>query len=91
MLKQVLTELENAESAINLSELSLKLGVERSALDGMIAYLVQTGKLQDDEKAQENELTVCDQGGCASCPGVQGCPFVLKMPRTFSIPASKKD
>ncbi|MCD4672672.1 MAG: FeoC-like transcriptional regulator [Anaerolineaceae bacterium] len=91
MLKQLLTELGNAESAVNLSELSLKLGVERSALDGMIAYLVQTGKLQDDEKAQENELAMCGQGGCASCPGVQNCPFVLKMPRTFSIPASKKD
>ncbi len=50
MLKQVLAELESAGSALNLNDLSRRLGIERSALEGMVAYLVQKGKLQDDEK-----------------------------------------
>jgi len=92
MLKQVLTELENAESALNLNELSRKLGIERSALEGMIAYMVQKGKLQDDERAQDITMGLCNAGSCGgSCPGPQGCPFVVKMPRTFSLPASDGD
>jgi hypothetical protein len=92
MLKQVLTELENAGSALNLNELSRKLGIERSALEGMVAYLVQKGKLQDDEKVQELALGLCSSGSCGgSCPGPQGCPFVARMPRTFSLPVSKPD
>jgi UDP-N-acetylglucosamine pyrophosphorylase len=69
MLEQVLQELELAKSAVNLNDLGRKLGVERSALEGMIAYLVRKGKL----------------GSRASCPGPQGCPYVVKMPRTFSL------
>jgi hypothetical protein len=87
MLSQVVTELKNAESGVNLNELSRKLGIERSALQGMIAYLVLKGKLQDDEKAYEMALGLCDTGSCGgSCPGPQGCPFVMKIPRTFSLP-----
>ena len=86
MLSQVLQELESAKSAVNLNELSRKLDIERSALEGMIAYLVQKGKLQDDEKAQGIAMGMCDAGSCGgSCPGPQGCPFVMKMPRTFSL------
>lgn len=86
MLSQVLQELESAKSAVNLNELSRKLDIERSALEGMIAYLVQKGKLQDDEKTQGIAMGMCDAGGCGgSCPGPQGCPFVMKMPRTFSL------
>jgi hypothetical protein len=92
MLKQVLTELENAGLALNLNELSRKLGIERSALEGMITYLVQKGKLQDDEKAHEAALGLCGSGNCGrSCPGPQGCPFLIKIPRTFSLPASGED
>lgn len=86
MLRQVLRELESAKSAVNLNELSRKLGIERSALEGMIAYLVQKGELRDDERAQEIAMGLCDSGSCGgSCPRPQGCPFVMKMPRTFSL------
>lgn len=89
MLKQVLTELQNAGSALNLNELSRKLGTDRSALEGMIAYLVQKGKLEDDEMAHELALGLCGSGTCGgSCPGPQGCPFAARMPRTYSLPAS---
>ncbi len=74
---------------MNLSALSRKLDIERSALEGMIAYLVQKGKLQDDEKAREIAMGMCDTGSCGGfCPGPQGCPYVMRMPRTFSLTTS---
>jgi len=89
MLKQLLEELKRADSGVNLHELAAKLGVERSALDGMIAYLVQTGKLKDDDKRSESEeAAMCSSGGCAGCSGVQGCPFVMTMPRSYSLNVS---
>jgi hypothetical protein len=86
MLRQVLRELESARSAVNLNELSRKLGIERSALEAMVDYLVRKGELRDDDKAAEEAMAKCGSASCgSSCPGPQGCPFVMKMPRTFSL------
>jgi DNA-binding MarR family transcriptional regulator len=46
MLSQIIKELESAGGAIDLDELSRRLGVERSALDGMIETLVGKGRLR---------------------------------------------
>jgi hypothetical protein len=91
MLKQLLKEIAKADSAIDLNELSRKLDVDRSALEGMIAYLVQKGKLRDDEKAQAVATGSCGSGSCDSCCGAQGCPFVVKTPRTFSLPPEQEE
>ena len=86
MLRQVLRELESAGRPVSLNDLGLKLGIERSALEGMIAYWVRKGKLQDDEAALEAAMDGCNSGSCSgSCPGPGGCPFAMRMPRTFSL------
>jgi hypothetical protein len=87
MLREVFHELESAQGPVNLNELSRKLGLERSALEGMIQFWVRKGRLKDDELEQEQIFAGCDSGSCrgGSCPGPQGCPFIMKMPRTFSI------
>ncbi len=52
----------------------------------MINYLVRKGKLQDDYQVQEAAMGACSSGSCGrSCPGPQACPFVMEMPRTFSL------
>ena len=92
MLGQILQELRSAKSALNLNELSHKLGIERSALEGMIVYLAQKGKLQDDDEAMQAVLGACNTGSCGgSCRGPQGCPFAMKMPRTFSLISTDRD
>ena len=86
MLQQVLQELESAEGVVDLNALGRKLDVERSALKGMIDYCVRKGRLQDDDQAMDAAL--CNSGICsagASCRGPRSCPFVMKMPRTFSL------
>ncbi|MBN1993451.1 MAG: hypothetical protein JW953_12190 [Anaerolineae bacterium] len=81
-------EIEAAQGSINLNELSRKLSVERSALDGMIAYWMRKGRIKDDEREQEQVFVACRPGNCSigrGCPGPQGCPFIMKMPRTYSL------
>ncbi len=84
MLQRILKAFESAPDGMSIDQLSYRLGVERSALEGMIDYLVRKGRLQDDRAA--SEATMCSAERCASCPGVRKCPFVMEMPRTFSLP-----
>jgi hypothetical protein len=87
MLRQVLQEIEAAPGTVNLNTLAHKLGVERSALEGMIQFWVRKGRLQDDQAAAA-ALQVCDGGSCGpSCAGAQGCPFIVNLPRTYSVPS----
>jgi hypothetical protein len=62
MLSRILREFKESGGTISLSELSRRLGVERSALDGMLEVLVRQGKL--------NHLCAGASGGCGgSCHG----------------------
>ncbi len=93
MLKRVLAEIRNSRGPLSLDEISRTLDIEPSALQGMIAHLVQLGHLRDDE-AQASIAMSCSRHawrrhcGQGSCPGPQGCPFATKMPATYSLPLS---
>jgi len=88
MLRRILNEFESATGGISINELGHRLGVERGALEGMIDYLVHKGQLQNDRAAA---VAMCQSGGCASCPGSRGCPFVVETPRAFSIVPKNSD
>jgi hypothetical protein len=82
MLKRILREFESAPGGISINELSRRMEVERSALEGMIDYLVRQGKLEDDNAS----AATCADSGCGgSCPGPEHCPFAAELPRTFSV------
>ncbi len=86
MLSQILHEITSAREPVSLSVLSHKLGIERSALEGMLAYWVRKGRLRNDDKPVEAADAACTSGSCGSfCPSVSGCPFIAKMPRTYSV------
>jgi len=67
MLSRIIKELERAGGAIDLNELSRRLGVQRSALDGMIETLVRKGRLR--------EVNV-GSPGCANCAKRSACTLV---------------
>ena len=70
MLRRLLHEIESAQGPVNLNRLSRKLGIERGALDGMIAYWVRRGRLKHDSGA------VCASGECdLSCQGKKCTPW----------------
>jgi hypothetical protein len=69
MLSQILQELENAKKPVDLNDLSRRLGVQRSALDGMIEFLVRKGRLREVEE--------CQPTACESCPLRSTCEPML--------------
>lgn len=84
MLNQVLLEIELARNGLNLSELSHKLDIDQSALDGMIQFWVQKGRLVDDDVEEGDSCSTIDSCG-RSCTGKSTCAFAMKMPKTYSI------
>ena len=64
MLARIIDELKKADGALDLNELSRHLGVERSALDGMLELLVRQGKLRKVSAGTE---------ACGHCAGRLSC------------------
>lgn len=86
MLWKILQEVEAAQGPLDLNELSRRLDIERSALDGMIQFWVRKGRLVDDAVVAGQATTVCAGHACShGCPGPQQCSFALKMPRTITL------
>lgn len=79
MLQHVLHAFETATGPLSLDELSRELGIERGALEGMIAFWVRKGRLQDSASPG------CG-GSCGSCGAASGnCTFKLAAPRTITL------
>ena len=64
MLSRILKGFEQARGPLDLNELSRRTGVERSALDGMLEFLVRKGKLREVGLGTE---------ACAHCAGRLSC------------------
>jgi hypothetical protein len=67
MLAQIIDEFKRADGPLDLNELSRRLGVERSALEGMLQLLVRQGKLCEIGSGTEV---------CAHCIGRLSCASV---------------
>ncbi len=79
MLQQVLQALETTSGPVSLDELSRRLGIERSALEGMIAFWVRKGRLQASAGGP------CGRG-CGHCgPRAEGCVFNAGGPRAIVV------
>ncbi len=86
MLRQVLQEIELARGPVNINELSQKLGIERSALEGMIEFWVRKGRLRAGNQPEAALIEVCTTGSCScACSGPVECPYVIKMPQTYTV------
>ena len=69
-----------------MNELGQKLGLDQSALAGMIEFWVRKGRLKVDQQATMATPKMCASGSCScSCPGPKQCPFVMKMPQSYSL------
>jgi hypothetical protein len=64
MLSEILKTFQRDQEPIDLNELSRRLGVERSALEGMLELLVRQGKLKEIVLGSED---------CAHCSGRLSC------------------
>jgi hypothetical protein len=64
MLRQILAEFQQAAGPLCVDELSRKLEVEVSALDGMLQTLVRNRRLLEISPTTS---------GCVTCPAKGGC------------------
>lgn len=88
MLRQVLQELESARGLVSLDDVSRKLGVERSALDGMVDFWVRKGRLRADYLTAGTGSCAGDTCGafCSSCPlaeGVNSCRLSMHIQKAY--------
>ena len=67
MLTEILKEFKEADGPLDMKALSQRLGVEQSALEGMVETLVRQGKLK--EVGPED---------CAHCDKSASCAHSLK-------------
>ena len=90
MLQKVLQEVKSVQGPINLNDLAHKLDIDRSALEGMIQFWVRKGRLKNDQLEPEPTHEMCSSASCSSsCSGPKDCPFVMTMPRTYSLTLRK--
>jgi hypothetical protein len=71
------------DAPLDLNELSRRLNIQRSTLEGMLQTLVRHGKLKVSGGAGVGEA--CSTLNCTTCAGAKNCPFVSKMPRTYEL------
>lgn len=83
MLNQILREMESAQGTVRLDELAARLNMETGALEGMIAFWVQKGRMQlaDDGQA----AAICGDACGDGCPAASACPLVGKIPKMYSV------
>jgi len=79
MLKQILSTFEQVPGPVSLDLLALQLNLDRAALEGMLAELVNMGRLEKiDNRAGVS---------CAACGVKKRCPYVLSVQAsTYALP-----
>jgi hypothetical protein len=83
MLRELLCIIEATDGPITVSKLSRQLNVAPGVIEGMLDHWVRKGRLAVSGGAA---AACCATGsGCGSCAGVGDCPFVARMPRSFSV------
>lgn len=83
MLAQLMAVINAKNEPISLEGLSEELGVEKSALEGMLDFLVRKGKLRYSDLGQVPEDGICSGAGCIACRKAGSCPFAGKMPKVY--------
>jgi len=67
MLARIIDGFKRSDRPLDLNELSRRLGIERSALDGMLQLLVYQGRLREVDSGTE---------ACAHCAGRLSCASI---------------
>lgn len=67
MLSEIMKKFEKSDGPVDLARLSRELGVEKSALEGMLQTLVRQGKLREVSPGS---------GTCTGCSRRSGCDYL---------------
>ncbi len=82
MLRQILAEFQQAAGPLCVDELSRKLDIEASALDGMLQTLVRSQRLLEIDPTAS---------GCGSCPAKGGCIILTNgVQKSYFLPPQNR-
>ena len=76
MLKQILAEFEQNPTTLCLDQLSQKLAITPSALEGMLDMLVRKGRLQEISAIHD---------ACQVCPARAGCVIISSTAKSYIL------
>lgn len=82
-LARLVAEVQGATGPVRRTELAERLGVEPSALDGMLQTLER--KQLVVTPAASTGGVVCSSGCGATCTGPTSCPFVASLPEPIVL------
>lgn len=89
MITQILKEMEISSKPVTLKYLSYKIGLDESALEGIMGFLERKGIVRDsscciDDFRNFNSLPHCQ--GCA----ISNCPLAKNLPKTYTLNTIQK-
>ena len=86
ILDRVLAEARSASAPVRLRDLATRLGIEESALGGILDLLAHKGDLVVSNDSVIQEGLTCWSNACgATCVGLSACPFVAETPTSYSV------
>ncbi|HWS24242.1 MAG TPA: FeoC-like transcriptional regulator [Anaerolineales bacterium] len=87
MLTKLLKTINTTTEPFSIHQLSRKMEVEPSVLEGMLAHLVSIGRLKDEDMPSNDDV---GQGCAGHCGGSGSCAYVARMPKSYSVNQPKK-
>lgn len=87
MLQEILLVLRSTDKPVSLDLISHELNLDKNALDGMLQYLLNKGKIIEVEYDQTNKV---DQKksrlACTGCHDNSSCHINFPLRRYFTLP-----
>jgi hypothetical protein len=89
LLDRVVAEAKCADGPLLMRDLAARLGVEESALRGMVQVLVRKGRISASEIEFPRETSSCPDAACwRKCTGLANCPLVAEVPTSYALISS---
>lgn len=88
MITQILKEMEKSSQPVTLQYLSHKLGLEESALEGMIEFLINKGIVRDSSPCATEFHKINAVPHCPGCAGCTHCEVQIT-PKIYSLTDKK--
>ena len=76
VLDRLIEEIRSAQGPIRLEALARRIGVQSSALPGMLGTLERKGVLTMPAESGSDDGYACSAACGGSCAGLDACPFI---------------
>lgn len=92
VLDRLAGEIRSTRGPVRLEELADRIGIQASALSGMLRTLERKGVLMMPMATAPDDGVACSAACGASCAGLEACPFIadVRSPRPVVVLPTEK-